>query len=650
MTGLAVVSIVLAAVWAAAGTLVLRRRAAARRVPLAGACGAVALTHVLAAVRPALAPLVLAAWVIFAVGLPDGLLGTIVRRGTGAAAVLAAAAWSAVLITGGDTPPMTTFVIAALAASACGALASITRYPKATVEQRRVLRWMAAGSVLSAGYIAVCLALNLMTDEPRPLVVWVAVGLLFVPLAQILAVGVTGTRASSAVLVEAIAAAGLGALVVVVYLVVVVGINGAPRGHERDVLLASLAAAIVVAALAVPVRHRLAAFAGRLIGATEPSTDEVVSGFGARMSRAVPMDELMLQLAESLRATVARAGAEIWTGAGAVLTRTVSVPSRGADRLELGEQERIVVGRARIGGPGWSAVWLPQLDRPAGYQRVVPVAHLGELLGLIVVRRAPDEEDYTEDDERALVEVARQLGLALHNVRLDSALQASLAELAERNEELQASRLRIVTAADSSRRAIERNLHDGAQQHLVALAVKLGLARAIAEDGDSETVLRLLEDLRGDVQTTIGELRELAHGIYPPLLRDRGLGEALRTAARRSPLPCSVEVDLPGRYPEEIETAAYFCCLEAMQNAGKYAGEGATITVRLHGTPESLCCELADDGAGFDMSAAAYGNGFLNMRDRLGAISGELSVESAPGRGTVVRAVIPAQPIDAVAS
>jgi signal transduction histidine kinase len=308
------------------------------------------------------------------------------------------------------------------------------------------------------------------------------------------------------------------------------------------------------------------------------------------------------------------------------------------------------VGRARIGGPSWTAVWLPTLTQPGNEDlRVVPVAHLGELLGLIVVRRGPDSEPYTEDDERALVEVARQLGLALHNVRLDSALQASLAELAERNEELQASRLRIVTAADSSRRAIERNLHDGAQQHLVALAVKLGLARSIAEDGDTDTVLGLLEDLRADVQTTIGELRELAHGIYPPLLRDRGLGEALRTAATRSPLPCSVDVDLPGRYAEEIETAAYFCCLEAMQNAGKYAGEGASITVHLEGTIDTLCCSLSDDGAGFDASTAVYGNGFLNMQDRLGAIGGELTVESAPGHGTTVRASIPAQPLNAAA-
>jgi signal transduction histidine kinase len=303
-----------------------------------------------------------------------------------------------------------------------------------------------------------------------------------------------------------------------------------------------------------------------------------------------------------------------------------------------------------MGGPAWINVWLPDLAGEIGKDgsdlRVVPIAHLGELLGLIVVRRPAGSIAFGEDDEVALVELARQLGLALHNVQLDSALQASLAELADRNEELQASRLRIVTAADSSRREIERNLHDGAQQHLVALAVKLGLARQITGDGDTESVLTLLEDLRSDVQTTIGELRELAHGIYPPLLRDRGLSEALRAASVRASLPCSVDVELPGRYPEEIETAAYFCCLEAMQNAGKYAGDGASITVRVSSDPQSLTFALSDDGVGFDVQTTTLGNGFMNMKDRLGAIGGTLWVESTPGAGTTVRARIPGHPID----
>jgi signal transduction histidine kinase len=432
--------------------------------------------------------------------------------------------------------------------------------------------------------------------------------------------------------------------------VVVVGLNRAPVGGERDILLASIAAAVVVAVLALPVRLRLVGLATELVGRREASAEEVVATFGARMSRAVPMDELMLQLAESLRATIAPDGAEIWVGSDGVLTRSVCVPARPAERIVLESHDRTVVGRARIGGRSWSSVWLPTLVDDGRQLRVAPVAHLGHLLGLIVTRRGADAPDYTDDEDRQLVELARQLGLALHNVRLDSALQASLQELEQRNAELLASRLRIVTTSDEARRAIERNLHDGAQQHLVALAVKLGLAGQLAEE-DPESVTGLLEELRADVRTTIAELRELAHGIYPPLLRDQGLGEALRTATARSLLPCAVEVHLPGRYLQEVETAAYFCCLEALQNAGKYAGADAGITVRVGADDGTLWFEVQDDGVGFavpataDLAPARLGHGFVNMQDRLGAIGGRLSVESEPGRGATVRGVIPATPL-----
>jgi signal transduction histidine kinase len=324
------------------------------------------------------------------------------------------------------------------------------------------------------------------------------------------------------------------------------------------------------------------------------------------------------------------------------LALAVSMPGRDAPQMDLGEHERVVVSRARIGGPAWTSVWLPNVHAGAdgADHRAVPIAHLGELLGLVVVRRAAGAEPFNQDDESALVELARQLGLALHNVRLDSALQASLAELARRNAELQASRLRIVTAADTSRRAIERNLHDGAQQHLVALAVKLGIASQVADTGDVDSIRAVLADLRADVQTTIAELRELAHGIYPPLLRERGLAEALGAAASRSSLACAVDVDLPRRYPEEVETAAYFCCLEALQNAGKHAGPTATVTVVVRGDDDALTCTLSDDGVGFDTSQTTPGQGLQNMQDRLGAIGGELCIESAPGRGTTVRATI----------
>jgi signal transduction histidine kinase len=244
-----------------------------------------------------------------------------------------------------------------------------------------------------------------------------------------------------------------------------------------------------------------------------------------------------------------------------------------------------------------------------------------------------------------LSDLARQVGLALHNVRLDSALQASLEELRQRNEELQASRARIVAASDESRRRIERNLHDGAQQHLVALAVKLGLARQLLGDASPATST-LLEELRSDVQTTIDELRELAHGIYPPLLRDRGLPEALATAGSRCPLPVTVDVRTRDRYPADVEAAVYFCCLEALQNAAKHAGPDATVSVTVEADEAGLRFCVHDTGPGFDTSRFVGGHGFTNMTDRLGAMGGRLEVRSDAGHGTSIGGAVPCSVVD----
>ena len=241
--------------------------------------------------------------------------------------------------------------------------------------------------------------------------------------------------------------------------------------------------------------------------------------------------------------------------------------------------------------------------------------------------------------QRRLIESQRE-ELAAHNVQLDSALQRTLDEVRRQAAEIQASRARIVAAADAERRRIERNLHDGAQQHLVALGVHLRLASTLAER-DPGRAKNLLDDLGKEVENTIQEVRTLAHGIYPPLLMDQGLVVALEAAANRSPLATTVEADALGRYPSEVEATVYFCCLEAIQNASKYAGEGSTVAVRLREDGDLLWFEVADNGVGFDSAAKGLGAGFVNMSDRLGALGGTLHVESAPGRGTKVRGIIP---------
>ena len=228
-------------------------------------------------------------------------------------------------------------------------------------------------------------------------------------------------------------------------------------------------------------------------------------------------------------------------------------------------------------------------------------------------------------------------------MQLDSALQASLAELRMANEQLRASRARIVATGDAERRKLERNLHDGAQQHLVALAVKLRLAKDAVED-DPPAAIEMMDELRTDIQDAIQELRALAHGIFPPLLVSGGLAEALPAAGGRAALPTTVDVST-GRHPAEIEAAVYFCCLESLQNAGKHAGDGATPGSGV-GRRRDLHFEVSDDGAGFTMDAThgfgELGHGFVNMGDRLGAIDGSFAVESSPA--TAPRSTAPPCP------
>ncbi len=256
-----------------------------------------------------------------------------------------------------------------------------------------------------------------------------------------------------------------------------------------------------------------------------------------------------------------------------------------------------------------------------------------------MIERAADGDHFTEEDDRVLTELARQVGLALHNVQLDSALQESLENLERANDDLRTSRARIVATGDAERRKIERNLHDGAQQHLVALAVNLRLTKDMLSD-DPEGAAEMLEALGDAVKETIQELRDLAHGIYPPLLMDSGLPEALRAAANRSPLSVAVAADGIGRYPSELEAAVYFCCLEALQNAAKHAPEAA-VEIDLREVDGELRFTVIDDGPGFDVAAATAGHGFVNMSDRLGAIGGNVEWRSELGQGSTIAGRIP---------
>ena len=214
---------------------------------------------------------------------------------------------------------------------------------------------------------------------------------------------------------------------------------------------------------------------------------------------------------------------------------------------------------------------------------------------------------------------------------LNSDLMASEAALAQ-------SRDRVVQAADTERRRIERDLHDGAQQRLVALGVRLRLLQSqVHEDpAVNEGVAVLIDEL----DAAIEEVRELAHGIYPPLLQTRGLPDALSAVARRSGLELQTDVADVGRWPEPVETALYFIALEALSNATKHAPD-SSVSLSLRQDADDLVLQVADDGPGFNVERANTSQGFDNIRDRLAVVGGALDLDSAPGRGTTLTATVP---------
>jgi len=232
-----------------------------------------------------------------------------------------------------------------------------------------------------------------------------------------------------------------------------------------------------------------------------------------------------------------------------------------------------------------------------------------------------------------LIQAATSYALiALENERLGRELHASINDVRD-------SRARIVTTADGERRKIERDLHDGAQQRLVALRIKLGL---LAERLDSVEEGGRVHDLEDEVDATIDEVRSFARGIYPPLLAERGLGEALRAAARGAPLPTTLDIPKLRRYPLEVESTVYFACLEALQNAAKHA-RGATNLWITVSQGSGLRFQVRDNGVGFFSADVQEGSGMTNLRDRIDAIGGTLVVASEPGHGTTVTGMIPTE-------
>jgi signal transduction histidine kinase len=292
----------------------------------------------------------------------------------------------------------------------------------------------------------------------------------------------------------------------------------------------------------------------------------------------------------------------------------------------------LLVGRELRPAAGWPPDARPEQPRslPAfavARQGSFEVRHQGDLLGAITVAM-PANDPMNPSKERLIRDLASQVGLVLRNVRLI--------------EELRGSRRRIVAAVDEGRRRLERNIHDGAQQQLVALAVKIRLTDG-SVDRDPAKAHELLAQLQAEVIDALENLRDLARGIYPPLLADEGLTAAVQAQARKSPVPVDVAPDGIGRYPQDVEASVYFCVLEALQNVAKYA-KASRVNVRLRHEAGLLAFEVRDDGVGFDPSTAPRGTGLQGMADRIDAVGGTFALRSAPGGGTTIAGTIPVEP------
>jgi signal transduction histidine kinase len=265
------------------------------------------------------------------------------------------------------------------------------------------------------------------------------------------------------------------------------------------------------------------------------------------------------------------------------------------------------------------------LESPRPEQQLTEIERDGQTVAEIV-----HDKQLAEDPELLRVAGAVSL-LALENAELEAAWEHSLRALAE-------SRARLTKASDRERRKLERDLHDGAQQRILGALLRLSLADELA--GANPDLRSKLAATRRELELAINELRDLARGIYPTILTEGGLPEALRSLALRQPESISLQATSQ-RFPLDIETALYFCCLEAVQNASKHAGPGAHISIRVYARAGELHLEVRDTGPGFDPDTVTDGLGLQSMRDRIGAVGGQIEIIKRPGRGAAVTATVP---------
>ncbi len=487
-----------------------------------------------------------------------------------------------------------------------GIASLIVRFRRAQGVERQQIKWVAFG----LGLALMIIFSSSSAQEESVLTAWInGAGFMLFPISIGIAVLRFHLYDLDLVVKKTLIYAAFAVLATAIYLAMVVGV-GAWLGRNNSLL--TMLAAVVVALTFQPARARLTRLADRMVYGKRATPYEVLSEFSERVGEAYSADDVLPRMARILGEGVGAERADVWLVVDDALRDVAAWPA-----------DSEVSGALPITNGA-----IPPID---GADRAYPVEQAGELLGALTIRK-PAADPVSPADEKLIAGLASQAGLVLRNVRLTEELKARL-------QDLKGAQKRLVSAQDEERRKLERNIHDGAQQQLVALAVKARLARQFT-DRDPARVVEMLDQIETEMQQALEDLRDLARGIYPPLLADKGIGAAIEAQARRSPLPVSVGSDVAGRFAREVEAAVYFCVLEALQNAAKYS-EASAVTVSFYREADDLVFVVTDDGSGFDPSAIGYGTGLQGIADRLGALEGSMSVASSPGAGTILTGRLP---------
>jgi signal transduction histidine kinase len=536
-----------------------------------------------------------------------------------------------------------------IAGIAVGVAAVVVRFVRSSGDERLQLKWFAAAALLALAMLIP----SFLTDA---LIFQLLVNLALLCLWVAIAIAILKYRLDGIdiVISKAVLYGSLAVFITAVYAGLVVGVGTLAGGRDSP-LVAALAAAVVAVAFQ-PARQRAGRLANRVVYGRRATPYQVLSDFAQRIGGTYAAEDVLPQMAQIVAAGTGAERVVVWLRAddelrpgassdgGTAAPPPVDAPSVDAPSVDAPSVDAPSVGAPSVGAPSVDApsVGAPPADRlprdrlpvdgeamppMPGVDLSVPVLHQGELLGAISVQM-PKDEPLRPAGEQLVADVASQAGLVLSNAALVG--------------DLRASRQRLVAAQDETRRRLERNIHDGAQQDLVALGIKIRLA-GLTVDEDPAEAKEMLGELQADASGALENLRDLARGIYPPLLADLGLAAALNAQADKSPLPVTVDADGIGRFGQDTEAAVYFCCLEALQNIAKYA-KASSARICLRAQNGTLRFTVSDDGAGYDARHTPLGSGQRNMADRLAALGGRLEVRSAPGQGTTITALLPSTP------